>query len=88
MSTPRDSAGTQCLWRVGFIMDTSNIFLSGVLTVITLVGGGVGDGGARAGVRSEVSSAQELSLPYSGQNLIPGCWSRSPEGQTQASSVL
>ena len=69
-------------------MDTSNIFLSGVLTVITLVGGGVGDGGARAGVRSEVSSAQELSLPYSGQNLIPGCWSRSPEGQTQASSVL
>lgn len=59
-----------------------------MLTAITLVGGGVGDGRARAWVGSKVSSAQELSLPYSGQNLIPGCWSRSPEGQTQGSSVL
>lgn len=59
-----------------------------MLTAITLVGGGVGDGGARAWVGSKVSSAQEFSLPYLGQNLIPGCWSRSLEGQTQASSVL
>ena len=59
-----------------------------MLTAVTLVGGGVGDGGARAGAGSEVSSAQELSLPYWGQNSISGCWGRSPEGQTQASSVL
>ena len=52
--------------RVGFDMDAIHIFPQGVLAAITLVGGGAGDGGARAGpgVRWDFPSTQWLSPPY------------------------
>ena len=44
----------QCLWWESWIWhDTSHIFPQGVLAAITLVGGGAGDGGAKAGTGCE-----------------------------------
>ena len=40
--------------RAGFDVNTSHIFPQGVLVVVILVGGGIGDGGARAGPRCEL----------------------------------
>lgn len=40
--------------RGGFDMNSSNIFPQGVLAAITFVGGGHGDGGARAGISCEL----------------------------------
>ena len=39
--------------RFGFDVNTSQVFLHGVLAAITMVGGGAGDGGAMAGARCE-----------------------------------
>ena len=52
--------------RTGFDVNTSHAFPQGVLAAITSVGGGAGDGGARAGVRYEVGLPPCLlvSLPY------------------------
>lgn len=38
-------------------------------------------------VRWDFPSAQWLSLPYRGQNLISNCWRRNPEGPAWAGSV-
>ena len=54
-SVPIQTAGARCLWWESWICCGHNhIFPQGVLAAITLVGGGAGDGGARAGARSEV----------------------------------
>ena len=39
--------------RDGFDVDTRHVFPQGVLPAFILVGGGTGDGGARAGARCE-----------------------------------
>ena len=40
------------------------------------------------GVRQDFLSVQWPSLPCPGWGLLPSYWSRSPEGQAQAGSVL
>ena len=66
--------------RAGSDINTGHIFLQRVLAAITLMGGGAGDGGARAGVRCEAGLAI-FSVAYQGWGQVPSCWSRSPEGQ-------
>ena len=70
-------------------MDASHIFPQGVLVSITFVGGGARDWGVRAGARCEVGLplCSVAITTYSGWGLILSCWSRSPEGQAQASSL-
>ena len=77
------------LGRDGFVVDVSHVFLQGILADITLVGSGVGDGGARAYQRC-VEGLPLFSVAIttlSGWNLLPSHWSKSPEGQGQAGTV-
>ena len=75
--------------RAGFDVDISHVFLQGVLAAITFVGDGAEDGGAVAGSRCEVGLPlfAVAITTLSGCNLIPSCWSSSPEGQARAGSV-
>ena len=55
--------------RAGFDVNTNHIFPQGVLTAITLVGGGLGNGRIRSQsqfLSRGLSSAQWPSLPYWG----------------------
>ena len=64
-----------------FVVNKIHVFPQGVLTVITLVGGGAVEGGSReeSGVSQSFPFAQWLSLPYQGPDVILSCWSRNPE---------
>lgn len=66
--------------RDGFDVDTSHVFPRGVLTAITLIEGVAGAEALAQGEKWDFLSAQCLSPPCQGLNLIPSCGSRSPEG--------
>ena len=59
--------------RDGSEVNVGHVFPQGVLAVITLLGGGAGDGGARSRARCEqsFSCAQWLSPPYQGWGHVP-----------------
>ena len=74
-------------------MSTSHIFPQSVLGTITLVESAARDRGwghwlePKLGV-SQGFRAQWLTVPYSGQDCVLSFWSRIPEGQVWAGSLL
>ena len=73
--------------RDGFDVDTSHVFPQGVFTAITLIEGVAGVEVLAQSGKWDFLSAQCLSPPCQGLNLIPSCESRSPEGWAWADSI-
>ena len=70
-------------------MNMSYVFPQVVLAAIILVGGGAGDGGARAGASYEagVPLCSVAVTVLWGQSQALSCWSRNSEVQVQTNSV-